>query len=74
MSDTETAPVDPDAQTQSLDEFCMHHSARSPGQEKAHNGVEALAAFAHVEKAAGRMRDTHAAYMDRLHKLMNSPA
>ena len=51
----------------SLDEFCRRASTER-------NTPELLSAFAHTERDADRLNDTHAAYAARYVEFANAPA
>lgn len=63
------APAQPDESSfpMALEEFCSRLSASD-------NRVELIGAFAHSEKAAGKAKDTDAAYAARYAKFANQPA
>lgn len=60
-------PAAPAAFPLSLDEFCT----RLSGTDRR---VEMIGAFAHEERAAGRLKDTEAAYRQRFAAFASRPA
>lgn len=62
-----TAPAEPAAFPQSIEEFCSHLSLTDAR-------VELIGAFHAVEKRAGRVKDLAEQYLARFEAFINAPA